>query len=191
MSVSEDYDYNVFVNCPFDFRYQKLFRAVIFTVIDCGFSPRCALELNDSSVERLDKIFNMIADCRLSIHDISRTQLDSKNRLPRFNMPFELGMFLGAKRFGNRKQKSKNCLILDTEKYRYQKFISDIGGKDIDAHGNDILKAIRVVRNWLAAYSKVIIPGASSIHKKYMDFLSQLPQQCKIVQLVTKKILLL
>ena len=110
MAVSKNYDYNVFVNCPFDLRYRKLFRAIVFSIIDCGFIPRCALELADSSVERLDKLFDLIAKCRLGIHDISRTQPDSKSRLPRFNMPLEVGMFLGAKRFGPREQKKKNCI---------------------------------------------------------------------------------
>lgn len=186
MAVSKKYDYNVFVNCPFDIRFRKLFHAIVFSVIDCGFIPRCALELADSSVERLDKLFNMIAECRLGIHDISRTQLDSKNRLPRFNMPLELGMFLGAKRFGSKEQKKKTCIILDTEKFRYQKFISDIGGKDIEAHSNDVSKVIKTVRNWLGTYSKALIPGAKMITEKYSDFLYQLPQQCRKLHLIPR-----
>lgn len=43
-------------------------------------------------------------------------------------MPLELGTFLGAKHFGSEIQKKKTCLILDKEKFRYQKFISDIAG---------------------------------------------------------------
>lgn len=186
MVAPKDYDYNVFVNCPFDQRYRRLFRAIIFSIIDCGFIPRCALEITDSSVERSAKLFDLIADCRLSIHDISRTQLDSKNRLPRFNMPLELGMFLGAKLFGSSVQKKKNCLIMDTEMYRYQKFISDIAGKDIKAHGNDVSKVIKIVRDWLGSYSNALIPGAKKIHDKYSDFLYQLHRQCKELHLVPK-----
>ena len=48
-------------------------------------------------------------------------------------MPLELGIFLGAKRFGRAEQKGKVCLILDTERYRYQQFMSDIAGQDISA----------------------------------------------------------
>lgn len=184
MAVMKDYDHSVFVNCPFDRRYKKLFRAIIFSIIDCGFIPRCALEITDSSVERLSKLFDLIANCRLGIHDISRTQLDGKTRFPRFNMPLELGMFLGAKQFGDRVQRKKNCLITDTELYRFQKFISDIAGKDIKAHGNNVSKVIKIVRNWLASYSKVIIPGAQRMNKKYEDFLDQLPRQCQKLHLV-------
>lgn len=184
MAAPKDYDYNVFVNCPFDRRYRKLFRAIVFSIIDCGFIPRCALEITDSSVERSTKLFDLIRDCRLGIHDISRTQLDSDNRLPRFNMPLELGMFLGAKRFGSAVQKKKNCLIMDTEMYRYQKFISDIAGKDIKAYGNDVSRVIKIVRDWLGSYSNVLIPGAKKMQEKYSDFLDQLPRQCKDLHLL-------
>lgn len=184
MVTPKNYDYNVFINCPFDNRYRKLFRAIVFSTIDCGFLPRCALEITDSSVERLGKLFDLITECRLSIHDISRIQLDSVNRLPRFNMPLELGMFLGAKRFGSKVQNKKNCLIMDVEKYRYQKYMSDIAGKDIKAHSNDISKVIKIIRDWLVSYNNALIPGARKIHEKYLDFLQQLPQQCRELDLV-------
>ena len=188
MAPSADYNFNVFVNCPFDVRYRKLFRAVVFSVIDCGFAPRCALEVTNSSVERLSNLFGLIADCRLGIHDISRTQLDSKNRLPRFNMPLELGMFLGAKHFGSTQQRRKNCIIMDAEVYRYQKFISDIAGKDIKAHKNDVRKTIGIVRDWLAACSNALIPGATKMQEKYSDFLRQLPQQCNALHLMPSEL---
>jgi hypothetical protein len=102
---------------------------------DCSivwFSPqfiadfaRCALEIDDGSQVRIERILRIISECRFGIHDLSRTELDRRNRLPRFNMPLELGLFLGAKRFGNRAQREKVCLILDREPYRYQRFISD------------------------------------------------------------------
>ena len=105
----------VFLNVPFDRRYKSLFEALIFAVHDCGLVARCALEGDDGSVVRLDKIFEIISECRYGIHDLSRTTLDAANHLPRFNMPLELGVFLGAKRFGNAKQRSKSCLILDRD----------------------------------------------------------------------------
>jgi hypothetical protein len=39
----------------------------------------------------------MIAECDFSIHDISRVELDDHSRLPRFNMPLELGADLGLR----------------------------------------------------------------------------------------------
>jgi len=181
MTGVKDYDYNVFVNCPFDKLYKKLFYAIVFTIIDCGFKPKCALEVVDSSEERMKKLFELISRCRLGIHDISRTQLDSKTRLPRFNMPLELGMFFGAKNFGTRKQKLKNCIIMDSKEFRYQMFISDISGKDIKAHNNKVKKVIKIIRDWLGTYSEVLLHGQDKIYNKYNLFDSQLPEQCKIL----------
>jgi hypothetical protein len=90
------YDRSVFINCPFDDRYRPLFHAIIFAVHDCGFLARCALELEDSGEERIRKIKRIIRECQYGVHDISRVQLDSGTGLPRFNMPLELGLFLGA-----------------------------------------------------------------------------------------------
>ena len=81
--------------------------AIVFAVHDCGFMARCALEEEDTSQVRIDKIYAIIADCRYGIHDISRTELDEVSGLPRFNMPLELGIFLGAKKFGVKEQKKK------------------------------------------------------------------------------------
>jgi hypothetical protein len=96
---------HVFVNCPFDRQYQSIFEVVIFTKHACGFYARCALENADSDQVKLDKIIKMIGECELSIHDLSR--VDTHGQLPRFNMPLELGLFLGAQKFGGKKSRRK------------------------------------------------------------------------------------
>lgn len=50
---STDYNYNVFINCPFDSDYKPLFDAMIFAIHDCGFVARCALEEGDTSQVRM------------------------------------------------------------------------------------------------------------------------------------------
>jgi hypothetical protein len=137
----------VFINCPFDRAYLPIFRVIVFAVFDCGYDARCALEVSDSSEVRIDKILRIVSECKYGIHDISRTELDKETNLPRFNMPLELGIFLGAKRFGDDEQKKKVCLILDREPYRYQGFISDIAGQDIQSHKKDDSQTIKIVRN--------------------------------------------
>ncbi|MGI8670328.1 MAG: hypothetical protein ACR2J3_10870 [Aridibacter sp.] len=175
-----NYEESVFINCPFDKEYHSLFEATIFTVHDCGFIARCASEVSDSSQVRIDKIFQIISDCKYGIHDISRTQLDKTNNLPRFNMPLELGMFLSAKRFGNSQQKQKLCLIVDTEKFRYQKFCSDIAGQDISAHNDNEDKLIKVVRDWLNdSISNIRIPSGSKMCERYHLFENDLPLYCQ------------
>lgn len=113
----------MFINCPFDDKYRALFHALIFGIYACGFRARSARELDDGGQTRIDKLYGLIDACRYGVHDLSRTELDKTHRLPRFNMPLELGIFLGAKRFGGRRQKEKRLLILDIEAYRYQKFV--------------------------------------------------------------------
>jgi len=175
---------HVFINCPFDVHYKDLFEAIIFVVLDCGFTPRCALEIDDGSQIRIEKIFNIISECRFGIHDISKTELEATNNLPRFNMPLELGMFLGAKRYGAGEQTKKVCLILDREKYRYQKFISDIAGQDIRCHEDDPSTAITVVRNWLRNASPLVtMTGGEEIASRYGAFRKELPSLCMNLRL--------
>jgi len=179
--TAPSYGDRVFLNVPFDKRYRQLFEALVFAVHDCGFVARCALEADDGSVVRLDKIFNIISECKYGIHDLSRTTLDGANRLPRFNMPLELGVFLGAKRFGPPRQRHKVCLILEREAYRYQAFCSDISGQDIRAHGNDGQLAIGIVRNWLRTSRKrrfSNMPGGHRIVQRYRQFRGDLPGIC-------------
>lgn len=172
---------SVFINAPFDRRYSRIFDVVLFTIIDCGFRGRCALEIDDGSQFRLEKLCKIIGECQFAVHDLSRTQLDSINRLPRFNMPLELGIFLGARRFGGKPHSNKSCIILDTESFRFQKFISDIAGQDPRAHSNDPQKAASAVRNWLLTQAKDSgrIPGANIIHHRYLEYRNELPALCK------------
>jgi hypothetical protein len=101
---------NVFLNVPFDDEYEPLFAALVFTVSACGYRVRCALEDDDSGDIRLDKLVQLIRESPRSIHDLSRIQ-PGHNDLPRFNMPFELGLALGAKRFGQRLAAVSQCAV--------------------------------------------------------------------------------
>lgn len=178
--VVKDYNDNVFINCPFDDEFKEIFHAKIFAVFDCGFRARCALEEDDGGEIRIEKIINIIKQCKYGIHDISRTELCDKTGLPRFNMPLELGIFLGARKYGDASQKKKTCLITDKEPYRYQIFMSDIAGQDIRAHHNKPEKAIAIVRNWLStASNRAVIPGGKSIAARYKAFHSDLPSMCE------------
>lgn len=177
------YASRVFLNCPFDSQYKPIFEAIVFAILDCGLWPRCALEIDDASEVRIDKIFKMIADCKFGIHDISRTEVTSASGLPRFNMPLELGMFLATKRFGAGRQQKKVCLILDSAPFRYQQFISDIAGQDIQVHKNNPKDAIAVVRNWLRSASGSTLPGGMEIYRRFQSFEKDLPSLCEELRL--------
>lgn len=160
----------VFINCPFDGNYTKMLRAIVFTILDCGFVPRCSLEVSDATQFRLRAIIDLIKQCKYAIHDLSRLQLDTNLKLPRFNMPFETGIFYGAKFFGKGHQRTKNCLILEKKRYRYQKFISDLSGIDINDHNNKVNRVVSVIRNWLATSSKKRLPESQRILLRYRKF---------------------
>jgi len=185
-STASGYATNVFINCPFDVEFAPLFHAIVFAVIQCGYTVRCALEADDTGATRIDRIYRLIEECRFGVHDISRIEHDTVNNLPRFNMPFELGLFLGARRFGARPQRDKHCLVLEAERYRYQKYLSDIAGQDIRQHDNEPAKAVGAVRDWLAALrpkSAKPLPGATAIMRHYSEFQANLPAMLRAADL--------
>jgi hypothetical protein len=176
----------VFINCPFDAEYEPLFHAIVFAVLHCGYTARCALETEDTGATRIEKIYRLIEECRFGIHDISRIEHDAVRGLPRFNMPFELGLFLGARRFGPKAQREKCCLVLEAERYRYQQYLSDIAGQDIRQHNNEPAKAVAAVRDWLAASrprSAKPLAGARAIMRHYGEFKANLPAALRAADL--------
>jgi hypothetical protein len=178
------YEDSVFLNVPFDLKYRRLFDALVFAVHDCGYSARSALEVEDSGQARVEKLLEIIEQSKFGIHDISRAGIDGKTRLARFNMPLELGFFLGAKRFGSPRDREKRCLVLDRERYRYRNFCSDIAGQDIRAHNDAPQDAIRAVRDWLSSHrAGVQVPGGKAIFERYQRFRAQLRIQAAEVHL--------
>ncbi len=170
---------DVFVNCPFDDAYKPLFHAIVFTVIRSGFVARCAQETDDAAENRFSKICAIIDECRYGVHDISRTESDGDPPLPRFNMPLELGLFLGAKRYGMRHQKSKRCIVFDRERFRFQRYISDIAGQDIHAHHGDVKTLISELATWLREQSRARnVPGGRAIATEFETFMNELPAIC-------------
>lgn len=172
-----DYERSVFLNCPFDPEYEPVFRALVFAVQECGFRPRCALEVEDGSEVRIEKIYRIIRECRYGIHDISRVEL--RNGLPRFNVPLELGLFLGARQYGAREQREKRCLVLDHEPARFRDTLSDIAGQEVREHGGDPHRAMAAVRRLLAAArGATIVPRTEVVSERYEAFRGELPSLC-------------
>ncbi|MET7242811.1 hypothetical protein ABZT49_05540 [Methylobacterium sp. EM32] len=171
---------DVFINCPFDADYAAIFNAIVFTVVRSGFRARCALETEDAAVNRLAKIIKIIGECPFGIHDISRTEPSGDPPLPRFNMPLELGLWLGAHHLGRTDQVGKCCIVFDREQYRYQRFISDIGGQDIQWHEGRVPMLISKLANWLRHLpGGTHAGGGQSILREYEAFRIILPRLCQ------------
>ena len=162
----------VFINCPFDPAYLPMFDAIVFGLMVCGFTPICALESANAAEVRIEKLIRIIRRCRLAVHDLSRVELSELSKLPRFNMPLELGLWLGARHFGVGVQKKKSCLIFDSEAYRYQRFISDIAGQDPKPHQNDPQLVVRAIRDWLVTnFPQLSLPGGVALANRFSRFL--------------------
>ncbi len=83
---------------------------------------------------------------------------------------------------GGTKQRSKMCLVLDRERYRYQTYLSDIAGNDIEAHAGDPKVAVKRVRDRLrTASARSTIPGGARIWKRYERFQLELPSLCDAI----------
>lgn len=170
----------VFVNCPFDAEYLPLLHAMLFAIHDCGFVARTAVEDTGSNEMRIEKIVRIISESCYSIHDISRVEVSKgKPKLPRFNMPFECGLAMGAIRFGVPRAgaPARDFLLMAAVPFQDKVTLSDLAGQDPKTHDKDPDKVISAVRAFLSA--KVRAPertrGAEAIRQRYLRFRARLP----------------
>lgn len=164
------FDRSVFINCPFDPDFAPILQAVAFCVAELGFYPRLAPESADNATSRLDRIVKLIKTSKYAIHDLSRSKATAPGEYYRMNMPFELGIDHGCRKFGAKKLRSKSILILERERYDYQKALSDIAGWDIHTHGGDYIEAVRHVSTWLKRQAGAKGVGATRIISQYYTF---------------------
>ncbi len=186
--LDSNYHRNVFINCPFDSDYDEIFNAIVFAVHRCRFVLRCAKEFGDSDTIRIQNIISLIEKSKYAIHDLSRVTLSKTGQLPRFNMPLELGIFIGSAHFGTKIHKEKRYIIIESEQFRFKQFISDLSGQDIQSHEDDPLKAIRCVRNWLSSKTADTIPSPSILIDEYNEFVDALPELCAENQWIVKEL---
>jgi hypothetical protein len=157
------FETNVFINCPFDKEYTPLLRTLAFVLLSLDLEPKLSQTLSSATI-RINQIKQHIRSCKYSIHDLSRSKALKKGELPRFNMPYELGLDIGAAEYGGKKLKGKKVLILETERYHYQKVLSDIAGQDIANHHDDPQTLTLRVRNWFSDNTDgPTLPSASQI----------------------------
>src|SRR5260370_21243059 len=82
----------VFLNIPYDKKFERLFIAYIAGISALGMVPRATLEITDSS-RRLERILKLARSCGYSVHDLSRVQLEpTEPRAPPVTIPFQLGL---------------------------------------------------------------------------------------------------
>ena len=168
---------SVFINAPFDDEYEPLFDALVYCIMACGYQPRCALEENDSGDIRLDRLIRLLSECPRSIHDLSEVKLGKTSGLPRFNMPFELGLALGARAFGSKARKSHRIKILVAEPFKMPAYLSDLAGNDPGAHGHKQERILELVRDFLHTYPNgVLLPGPAKLMDWFEEFQTKRPE---------------
>lgn len=166
----DDFELNVFVNCPFDDDYRQLLITTIFTVKFLGYKPRLSLERADSAESRIEKIVGLINESKFGIHDLSRMVSTGSEEHFRMNMPFELGIDYGCQKLKGDVWAKKQILILEKERYRYQKALSDLSGSDIKNHDDDPIKLIKVIRDWFVTVESLRVDGTKKIWNSFNDF---------------------
>ena len=168
------FDNNVFINCPFDIEYRTLLRALVFTTVYLNLEPQLSQTVSSSNI-RINQIKRHIRSCKYGIHDLSRSRALNAGELPRFNMPYELGLDIGAFEYGNKQLKTKKILILESERYHYQKVLSDIAGQDIAAHGDEPKVLIQKLRDWMSVNTPDnMVPPSSQIWIAFNQFTDDL-----------------
>jgi hypothetical protein len=126
--------YSVFLNVPYDSEFENLYLAYIAGLSAFGLIPRATLEI-PTSRRRLERILMLIEECTYSIHDLSRVQLDKNApRVPRFNMPFELGLAVAHASL----HRQTSWYVCETVRHRANKSLSDLDGTDVRIHGGTI-----------------------------------------------------
>lgn len=131
----------VFLNVPYDTRYEQNFLALIAALISIGRIPRCAVEEPVLGRNRMDRIFKLITSCDVSIHDLCRVTLP-----PRFNIPFELGIA-----FALGKLQGHKFIVLESRRHRMDVNLSDLKGVDPLVHANSPRKIVSCVLSELGS----------------------------------------
>jgi len=135
----------VFLNIPYDKKFEWLFLAFIAGTNALRLTPRATLEIT-TSVRRLDRILDLIRRCEYSIHDLSRVEVDRAfPSTPRFNMPFELGLSVALEK--RAKNEKRGWFVCEARSYRLAKSLSDLNGTDSFIHDGTVEGVFRELSN--------------------------------------------
>lgn len=161
---------SVFLNVPYDSRFQPLYLAYIAGISAFKLVPRATLEI-PGGMRRLERIFSLIKSCRYSIHDLSRVQVDrNPPATPRFNMPFELGLAVGWESLHSGEH---TWFVFEAKVRRVAKSLSDLDGTDIYIHGGSVDGVFRELGN--AFVRSKSQPSFQEMHRILKGLRTELP----------------
>ena len=136
----------VFLNVPFDKDYEPIFLGLLGALVHLGKHPTTVLELGGGAAPRMDRLIEAIRGNAFSVHDLSRVEPSGRgaSAVPRFNMPFELGLAVAVSLSAHRRPKH-GFVLLESRRFRLQRSLSDMNGYDPLIHNGTQGGAIRAM----------------------------------------------
>jgi hypothetical protein len=174
-----EYEKSVFINCPYDAEFEEMFLAIVFTVAAFGFIPRSARDSEGRADTRIDRITETLANCKYSIHDLSRFTGEGIGNLARFNMPLELGIALALRHERRNAGPNHNWVVLVPGGHQHQRFVSDLNGFDPSRHELTVRSVVREVSSWLRMQDDIIqpVPSAAAVLDAFEAFKAQVSER--------------
>lgn len=165
----------VFLNYPFDREFTSLANAMNFAVVAGGLLPLCAYDITTPDRPRLELLVDAIRNCQYSAHEFSRSTGGGPNNFARMNMPIEMGMALFHAI--QTQLHDHRCAFFVPTPHDYQAFASDLAGLDPKCHGNDEVRLLTDLYEWLRG----VVPAAMfnkqptfDVVQKYQEFRDRL-----------------
>ena len=168
--AAERSQFSVFLNVPYDRRFERLYLAYISAVSAFGLVPRAAIEIPGGR-RRLERILDLIGSCHYSIHDLSRVELDKRPpSTPRFNMPFELGI---AVALAHTRRSPHYWFVCERQDFRLAKSLSDLNGTDPYIHEGRITRLFGQICNMFSRSERQ--PTVAQMRRIYRTLRRELP----------------
>ncbi len=127
---------SVFLNLPFEPDYEPVFVGFIVGLVTVGLIPRSVVELDENGDGRMLRLFRLMKECRISIHDLSYRGAEF-----RYNMPFELGVAYAL----SRNNPDAIILVFEATKRDLLKTLTDLRHFDPKIHRMDGKKVLATI----------------------------------------------
>ena len=168
----------VFFNVPFDTAYEPIFIGLVAALVCLGKRPTTVLELGGGVEPRLDRLLEQIRGSSFSVHDLSRVQMSGRGSgaVPRFNMPFELGLAVAVTRL-QRTGSGHALALLEARQFRLQRSLSDMNGFDPIIHRGTQAGAVRCIFEIFADAAPTDLRSALRLAKRLARVAKQLKRE--------------
>lgn len=164
MTTESDSNRRVFLIIPYEPDYLEQYLAPLtFSILSCGFEPRIAADTRFEDREK--RITQRIHTCDLCISDVSPRWVEDGSwidktkrvisrhaKLPRYNVPYELGRFTATKKLDDLAPEdaiAPDALILSDSGDQIVRYFSDIRNRGVERYARSVEGLITPVRDWL------------------------------------------